>query len=537
LQFLLDFDISYRMRRYRFVKSQLEMLSRLDSDALERLGRTGVTAPAGVEQVRTFRDEIVKLRRVFDESYRKLRTASELAKQAPDLRTQIAKLNIDEKDLNMILGVKPLTGEDVNWAPLPVVSDTDFEKRATTILTPAREKELNELATCIDSAYSAARREARTLVENAIKPAETDGIMRRSVLRLASLYYYGYQEFDAAIFPITYGTDVGELDPVDVVRVSPEDAVAIVDEVKTGRHKLAGTAFGAFGAFLERVWRTNDILWGRLDGAERLIRSITPPEINVDDLIRRAHDIIIDEELKPANRADICQMLVDALLQADSGEKADQQRADMLGLVTRTTEGATDINPKLVAVLQRALTPDQVRCCLANFQISREPNRKQTLESVARASRIIGRILDDLSRKRPALKKPGTLLIQAGNVIWGLLEVSIPGSIWGAFFNYWFSLLLLFSIVMIVGGTFLSPPVQALGFRLLALALATRFSVETLRRFISGEKKWWRILETIFICIVIVLLVLGLVEIQNISEHLNAPMQAARDWIARILHG
>ena len=90
---------------------------------------------------------------------------------------------------------------------------------------------------------------------------------------------------------------------------------------------------------------------------------------------------------------------------------------------------------------------------------------------------------------------------------------------------------------MIVGGTFLSPPVQALGFRLLALALATRLAVETLRRFISGEKRWWRVMERVFICIVIVLLVLGLVEVQNISQRLDAPLQGARDWITRLLQG
>jgi hypothetical protein len=122
-------------------------------------------------------------------------------------------------------------------------------------------------------------------------------------------------------------------------------------------------------------------------------------------------------------------------------------------------------------------------------------------------------------------------------VFWGMVEVSIPGSIWGSFFNYWFSLLLLFSSVMIIGGTFLSPPVQALGFRLLALALAARLAVETLRRFIDGEKRWWRMLEAVFLCLVVVLLVLGFVEVANITNKLDVPIQSARSWIANLLHG
>ena len=184
-QFLLDFDIAYRMRRYRFVKSQLEMLSRLDSDALDRMHRTGVTPPEGVEQTRAFRDEITKLRGVFDGSYRKLRVASELAQQAPDILTKIADLNIKEEDLNMILGVQAVTGKDANWAPLPVVSNTDYERRAAQILTEDREKKLELLGTAIVNAYATAIRGARTDVEKAIQISPDDGPMRQNVLRLA----------------------------------------------------------------------------------------------------------------------------------------------------------------------------------------------------------------------------------------------------------------------------------------------------------------------------------------------------------------
>jgi hypothetical protein len=48
-----------------------------------------------------------------------------------------------------------------------------------------------------------------------------------------------------------------------------------------GRHtkvraedKLAGTTLGHFGGFLDRGWRRNDLMWGRLDGAEALIRGV-----------------------------------------------------------------------------------------------------------------------------------------------------------------------------------------------------------------------------------------------------------------------
>ena len=39
---------------------------------------------------------------------------------------------------------------------------------------------------------------------------------------------------------------------------------------------LCGDALWAFGGFLDKRWRLNDMLRGRLDGAERLITAILP---------------------------------------------------------------------------------------------------------------------------------------------------------------------------------------------------------------------------------------------------------------------
>lgn len=41
--------------------------------------------------------------------------------------------------------------------------------------------------------------------------------------------------------------------------------------------KLAGLQAGHFGAFYKRSWRANDWMWGRLDGADRLVRALLDP--------------------------------------------------------------------------------------------------------------------------------------------------------------------------------------------------------------------------------------------------------------------
>ena len=101
-------------------------------------------------------------------------------------------------------------------------------------------------------------------------------------------------------FPIFYETEVGETEPVEVFRISPLDARTVIDELSPAerRRKLAGTVLFHFGAFLKREWRDNDMLWGRLDGAERIISSVLPPgSEDAARLIRLAHLAILGEKL------------------------------------------------------------------------------------------------------------------------------------------------------------------------------------------------------------------------------------------------
>jgi hypothetical protein len=88
-----------------------------------------------------------------------------------------------------------------------------------------------------------------------------------------------FEYYDQIVFPIFYEASVGEAEVCEVFRISPRDATSILDENAPAekRRKLAGTALFHFGAFLSREWRQNDLMWGRLDAAERMIRCVLPP--------------------------------------------------------------------------------------------------------------------------------------------------------------------------------------------------------------------------------------------------------------------
>ena len=129
-------------------------------------------------------------------------------------------------------------------------------------------------------------------------------------------YYYGsFERYDMISYPILYATEVGEeTRQVGVVRISPEDAPSLIDELGENetRRKLTGTHLRNFGAFLDHRWRRNDILWGRLDGAERIITILLPGEEHKPQwlaLIREAQRAILAEELGRPDRERLLRLL------------------------------------------------------------------------------------------------------------------------------------------------------------------------------------------------------------------------------------
>ena len=72
----------------------------------------------------------------------------------------------------------------------------------------------------------------------------------------------------------------GEIDPAEVVRLSPHDATEIINTNPRSpgppRRKMGGAAFAHFGGFFDDRWRMLDLMWGRLDAAEIVLRNLLP---------------------------------------------------------------------------------------------------------------------------------------------------------------------------------------------------------------------------------------------------------------------
>jgi patatin-related protein len=130
--------------------------------------------------------------------------------------------------------------------------------------------------------------------------------------------YLGFPFWDVLLYPIQALSDVGERDHVEIVRISPRDTHRIPPLSNGGSPKLTGAEQHHFGAFFSRSGRERDYLWGRLDGAERLIG-------------------ILLADADEAERSRWCSRAFEAILEEDAG--AVPLASDLVSHV-RTTIGA-----------------------------------------------------------------------------------------------------------------------------------------------------------------------------------------------------
>jgi hypothetical protein len=115
--------------------------------------------------------------------------------------------------------------------------------------------------------------------------------------RLRDALEYFFQR-DMLLYPQTISHQhTRELQNIRYERISPDRAESFIPGL-TSRDKLAGDMLAHFSGFLSERWRGNDLVWGRLDSAEIIIRRLMPrPEQaeERDRLISTVQAEILDE--------------------------------------------------------------------------------------------------------------------------------------------------------------------------------------------------------------------------------------------------
>ena len=588
VSYVNEYDLDYEKRKFRFQRQQINMFYCFDQPVQEKL-RSGFGLLQGgytAEYRAHFRESLMLLKQPFDEGAKVISDTAKWIRPSFDatrlgaaqdadlmaattvLRTSVEGLKAaveSFKDNNVaralmqrvgrvtpkarsvlefVLGIEAMSGGGETNAPegslaegkkfesLPADNDESYNERATLALQyPPLRDAIAGTAEALKGVIQVGKSRANANAD--AEWQEISGRLRdvqgaRDARMVAECYRENYELFDAAVFPLLYDTEVGTPELISIVRVSPDDARFLNSQ---GPDKLAGNSLGHFGAFLDRSFRTNDILWGRLDGAERIVRSLISPEQKAqgDALIREMQDRIIEEFLFERQGElgevilDVAKSLSDSTAtRGDTSQKAEAIRASVESTVSK---GPAQLYKDAILGY---LSVDRIKGYLQAGVTSREPDRKTTLESMTRTIRIAGGILEGLSKET---KAAGGFLIRVATALWWLVEAAVPNGLQGHFFRKFFAMAFWLEIVMVIGGTIFSQPVQAVGLKLLAFTALLWLMKDSFYRYLLFGRKGLRVTIALVLLFIAVFVTVMFITPAKITELLKLHWHQFWMWV------
>lgn len=314
-------------------------------------------------------------------------------------------------------------------------------------------------------------------------------------------YYRNFEYYDMLIFPITYGTDAGESDEVEVIRISPDDATGLVNERQAGVKKLAGTTLANFGAFFKKEWRENDMMWGRLDAAEIMIGQLLKDKDyeNDPELIATLQKLYEEEFAnKPVDQLELARftepkdlpynLSYQFILEDDLRPRLTSTAAGILSgsenWLVKAVKNASVLTP-LVNISNALIAKGKL---LAYFKTNYMVERKfppQTLNVASRASTVTGNLLDDVFSKYPYLTGIRGPIKSLSSLGTGLLMAAQGDSLTSVVAG----VIYIASLLLILGGWLIPNFKDAMPVGLLALivTLIAHVSAMRIRITFSGE--------------------------------------------------
>ena len=557
-RFLYEFDLSYPIRRVNYLRTKADALHQQERNAntvinieARAFGLDPDREPFTEMQKAAFQEEVLSFKRTLNELFVKLRRAGRSLrsrhapkgqdKTAPEAAAKVSPVKDEVKLLmDQIAAAMQKVAPDPESPSL--ILDYFLGKREDTTASGSngsyRKGSPEEECVVRAQAFLEQHPElleqfaktADALKENIV--AVKEEVEQRSIALFTSKstgdpvsgnlnidtviwvarnamrrYYNNYEDYDLLTYPMLYESGVGEADTIDIIRISPEDAKQLIDERKTGCHKLAGSALGHFGAFLARSWRQNDILWGRLDGAERLISALLPDHPLRTQLIGEAQAQIVYETIAPMGEDERNALLAEALMRTKTRKSESTQLDDYINRLT--TNCSTD--PKLNQGLKKLINPNELRQFYEdNFRLRSKLEPESTLRSAARATTVVGKMLESMSTQRGVSSKYSMWIVRLGRIFWALVEVAVPRSFPDLIFRHWLKLIYFLEVLLIAGSTLLlAKEAQQFAITAFAITAAIHLAVTILRDMLQSENRWLKIGRAILIVLFVVVIVSG----------------------------
>jgi patatin-related protein len=345
--------------------------------------------------------------------------------------------------------------------------------------------------------------------------------------------YFDYR--DMQVFTIMQDQLAGEGSPVEIYRVSPLDAILLrTSSDPTGQHKLAGAALFAFGAFLSEDWRRNDMMWGRLDGAERIIGALLPDESDGSirrQLCERAFGIIIDEEFTTGKCADLIRPLMAYLRQRidPAGKTADE-------FLKEAMRESKDNCPEIIRQLLQSISvsSDRLAVFRAYYVKPADPPVEQSLDRLRRSIRIFGDMLKELDGGNGPYTTVGGSIARFGAALTRFAEFCVPQSMPYVFFRYALQLLYAIALVLIVTGGIFYKDVETAGWVVLGVTAAVNIAAWLVAKWLFRERNGRKVagaLVTIALLMAAFVTLLARFECQLPDGAWKAPLHAAAHFL------
>jgi len=517
--FLYSFDLSWRLRRLSFIQQTI-------SDLLleEKAGRLLQTAAPGesIGDRDQFRRALLAIRRGINHLFVDLRGLARLTRSRHE-RDRVAPYLKGYAD-----AVRSLMDNDHLKRALKEVMETCPQGRkqnAQMLLNdPEVERGLDRFAGALRAVFEQRVGQVSLLarrllglngterlgepldplargVEEALSDLENQGPDGSLARRACQFYYDGYEYFDMVSLPLTFQTEAGESDIVEVFRISPWDAKSLEPD---GGKKLAGTALGNFGAFFVRDWRENDMLWGRLDAAERIISMLLPDEkLSGEEreirtqLIQEAHEAIL-QEARLGERAKVARLIaeeIDSIATSTRKDPAKQASTSDHQQAARA-KASEFLDPSRLGLIWsgalRAYASDDAlrEHFVQSLPASRPFPERETLENVARSSKILGRLLEGLTEKYLKQGRKVAWFTRLASIFWGFVMISVPDSLPRLVWRHFLHLLYFSFALMVVVGTAFMPDLAKLGLCALVVTFGAQLFSSYLEAVMRRAPKW-----------------------------------------------
>ncbi|NSW87338.1 MAG: patatin-like protein [Syntrophobacteraceae bacterium] len=280
------YDISYHMRRAYYFLDQIYEALEMSKGEKEEEYRTTLAAQSRiVKALRSIRESLYRLRDLSLPAW--LEEAERILERDPGAPIEPVVQNV-VKTFALFLDAgserwKPLEASATADPVARVVSIGDRDKgvlsrerlMGTTVSLQTEVKGLLERSRgSIAFPHDTILQRIEALQSDVLDYCSMHGLIPGDdEQRGTAAFFKEFDRVDSAFFPLEYASGVHETNEIKFQRISPVDAQKGLSNLDAAK-KVSGDELAHFSAFFRRDWRSNDILWGRLDSICRIIDSL-----------------------------------------------------------------------------------------------------------------------------------------------------------------------------------------------------------------------------------------------------------------------